>query len=125
MEFDNGGSKKRKICLDDQEDQEDEAKMEIFFALVRSMRETRDRWINFKTGDTCKEENNKDIIIPVWKPTFQVEDFMEDQEAIKCPNPDQLPSSVDLLAGAPSQRNNLDYKQEDSAKKGIDLSLSL
>lgn len=36
-------SKKRKLCHGDEEEDSDEEKMEKFFALVKSIREARDR----------------------------------------------------------------------------------
>ncbi|TKY52428.1 hypothetical protein E2542_SST23950 [Spatholobus suberectus] len=110
-------SKKRKICRE--EDEDDEAKMETFFALVRNIRETRDRWIGLRSGDgdhkrgkvmRGKEENRAGV----WKPAFQVEDFADEQA--RRPNSD--PSSA-LLAGASQSA------KEEDAEKGIDLKLSL
>ncbi|KAL9318807.1 hypothetical protein ACSQ67_015324 [Phaseolus vulgaris] len=47
MEMSAGSSKKRKvICQED-----DEAQMETFFALVRNIRETRERWMGLKSGE--------------------------------------------------------------------------
>ncbi|AES61599.1 hypothetical protein MTR_1g086430 [Medicago truncatula] len=71
------GSKKRKICneeLDEEKQKEEEEKIETFFALVRNMRETRDRWRN-KMSENIKEENR---VVGVWKPTFKLEDFAEE-----------------------------------------------
>ncbi|KAK7344352.1 hypothetical protein VNO77_13866 [Canavalia gladiata] len=105
-------SKKRKIYHE--EDDEDEAKMETFFALVRSIRETRDRWMGFSSGDrnnkTSKEQNR----VTVWKPTFQLEDFAEEQGQ----------HGNQLLAGA-SQSKKCCKEEEDAENKGIDLKLSL
>lgn len=120
-------SKKRKIC---REEEEEEAKVEAFFALVRSMRETRDRWINLrssggdggmnKTITGGKEENRNGV--GVWKPTFQPEDFAEE-------NGDPKTTRLALLEGTTashhqSNNNNCIAKEED-AEKGIDLRLSL
>ncbi|XP_061373642.1 NRR repressor homolog 3-like [Gastrolobium bilobum] len=121
---DSNSSKKRKIHREKDEEeqeqeqeQEDEAKMETFFALVKSIRESRDRWISFRSGDHSKNKMSKNIVnkeenrVEVWKPTFQLEDFAQED------------LSVTLLAGSSSQSNNC-HKEED-AEKGIDLKLSL
>ncbi|RHN80994.1 putative NPR1/NH1-interacting protein [Medicago truncatula] len=100
------GSKKRKICneeLDEEKQKEEEEKIETFFALVRNMRETRDRWRN-KMSENIKEENR---VVGVWKPTFKLEDFAEE--------------------GA-SKSNNINCAniiKEDDTEKGINLKLSL
>ncbi|RDX73333.1 hypothetical protein CR513_47071, partial [Mucuna pruriens] len=102
-------SKKRKMCRE--EDEDEEAKMETFFALVRNIRDTRDRWVNLRSGDsqnkrgkiiTGKEENG----IGVWKPTFELEDFADEQARYLNKDP-----SLALLAGA-SQTKNSDKEEE-------------
>ncbi|CAK8572679.1 unnamed protein product [Lathyrus sativus] len=115
-----GSSKKRKIicCEEDEEkEKEDEAKMETFFALVRSMRETRDRWKN-KMNEDLKEKNR---IVGVWKPTFQLEDFAEEgaDQSDRCRNRDPR---VEIIDGVSTKSNN---DKEDDAENGIDLKLSL
>lgn len=132
----NSSSKKRKICrkeddeVEDQEREDDEAKMETFFALVRKIRETRDPWINSRSGDdsknkrVCKNTADKyeeNRVATVWKPTFQLEDFAE-EKAQQCQNRPHHHPTLPLLAGA-SQSNN--SAKEDDAEKGIDLRLSL
>lgn len=100
-------SKKRKICneeLDEEKQKEEEEKIETFFALVRSMRETRERWKN-KMSENIKEENK---VVGVWKPTFKLEDFAEE--------------------GGASKNNNINCAnilEEDDTEKGINLKLSL
>jgi len=115
MEMSGSSSKKRKlICSED----DDEAQMETFFALVRNIREARDRWMGLKSGDRrskrgeimSKEENSR---VGVWKPTFQVEDFAYEEA-------EQRKSGSEPSA---SQRENCEKKE--GAEKGIDLSLSL
>lgn len=114
-----GSSKKRKIicCEEDEEKQkEDEAKMETFFDLVRSMRETRERWKN-KMNEDRKEKNR---VVAVWKPTFQLEDFADAaDQSDRCRNRDPR---VEILEGVSTESNN---NKEDDAEKGIDLKLSL
>ncbi|XP_058742717.1 NRR repressor homolog 3-like [Vicia villosa] len=114
-----GSSKKRKIICseeDEEKQREEEAKMETFFALVRSMRETRERWKN-KVSEDVKEKNR----VAVWKPTFQLEDFAEEGAADhsdRCRNKDPR---VGILEGLSTKSDN----KEDDAEKGIDLKLSL
>lgn len=113
-------SKKRKIYgeEEDEEKQEEEAKMETFFALVRSMRETRERWINSRSGNdtdgkntiTARKEENR---VDVWKPTFELEDFAEEDA-------DQHQN----LKPPTAESNNC--AEKDDAEKGtIDLKLTL
>ncbi|KAK7269574.1 hypothetical protein RIF29_22306 [Crotalaria pallida] len=133
----NSRSKKRKISSGKEHDEEvvedqeleDEAKMKIFFSLVRNIRESRDRWINFRSGHednnknkgVCRnniiagkeeEEEEKTVAAEVvWKPTFQLEDFAEEKA---------LPF---VASGSYNNNNNRD--KEEDAEKGIDLRLSL
>lgn len=92
--------------------------METFFALVRNIRDTRDRWMGLRSTDskskskkgkiiTAKEENS----VAVWNPTFQLEDFADEQTRCRTSDP------------SASQSKNFD--KEKAAEKGIDLSLSL
>jgi hypothetical protein len=121
------GTKKRKLtCIEEEDDEqkqeEEEAKIETFFALVRSMRETRDRWNKNKMSENVKEENR---VVSVWKPMFQLEDFMEDQDADdQCRNRKQNRNPT-LDGGSTSNDINCANNKEDDAEKGIDLKLSL
>ncbi|KAK7392203.1 hypothetical protein VNO78_20633 [Psophocarpus tetragonolobus] len=114
-------NKKRKLACRE-EDEEDEAKMETFFALVRNIRDTRDRWMGLMSCDansnrgknkiiTAKEDNHNTV--GVWKPTFQLEDFADDQAS--------QPSFA--LSAAASQTKNT--RKEEVSERGIDLKLSL
>ncbi|WJX19777.1 hypothetical protein P8452_09419 [Trifolium repens] len=114
------GSKKRKLtCI---EEDEEEAKIETFFALVRSMRETRDRWNKNKMSENVKEENR---VVSVWKPMFQLEDFMEDQDADDQCRKRKQNRNPTLDGGSTSNDINCANNKEDDAEKGIDLKLSL
>ncbi|XP_045807761.1 uncharacterized protein LOC123902145 [Trifolium pratense] len=118
------GSKKRKLsCIEEDEEkqEEEEAKIETFFALVRSMRETRDRWKNKMSSENVKEENR---VVSVWKPMFQLEDFMEDQDADQCRNRKQN-RNLTLDGASTSNDINCANNKEDDGEKGIDLKLSL
>ncbi|KAJ9187920.1 hypothetical protein P3X46_003331 [Hevea brasiliensis] len=114
---------KRKLSIHDDQDDEDneEVKIEKFFALIRSIREARDRLIN--GSDYLKQETDsnkkkrkleeENVQVAVWKPCFQPEDFMEESEAR---NP--RAAMVDT-----SKRNEVPEKEE--AKEELDLRLSL
>lgn len=80
--------------------------METFFALVRNIRETRDRWMGLKSGDRRSKRKEENNMVGIWKPTFQVEDFADEEARQR-----------------KSQRENCEKKE--AAEKGIDLSLSL
>lgn len=115
-----GSSKKRKIICseEDQEKQrEEEAKMDTFFSLVRSMRETRERWKNIVSEDV-KEKNR---VVAVWKPTFQLEDFAEEGAVNHSDQYRNNDPRVGILEGLSTKSGN----KEDDAEKGIDLKLSL
>lgn len=102
--------KKRKIC---HEEDEEEAKIEKFCALVKSIRESRERLLKFGERENIvgiKEEKR----VGVWKPEFEVEDFTEELERQKYP-PLNLPSHK---KGAAQESNK-------EAEKGVDLNLSL
>ncbi|CAJ1969637.1 unnamed protein product [Sphenostylis stenocarpa] len=107
MEMCASSSKKRKLISRE----EDEAKMETFFAVVRNIRETRDRWKGLKSGDrkskrgeiiTWKEETRAGV----WKPTFQLEDFAEEAR--------RRNSVSDPRA---SQRENCERKEAEEKEK--------
>ncbi|KAL2326721.1 hypothetical protein Fmac_025779 [Flemingia macrophylla] len=102
--------KKRKIC---QEESDEEAKMETFFALVRNIRDTRDRCSGLRSGDGKRKKGEVIAEVGVWKPKFELEDFA-DEEARR--GNSKNPSAT-------SQTKNC-CKEKD-AEKGIDLSLSL
>lgn len=92
-----GASKKRKYCLDHDDDgeEDDEQKMEKFFALIRNIREALDQRVKSngpddviegsieinnkrsKKNKVIEEEKKIKIVTEVWKPSFEPEDFME------------------------------------------------
>ncbi|KAJ0052185.1 hypothetical protein Pint_00807 [Pistacia integerrima] len=124
-------SKKRKLCRDDElEEDNDEEKMEKFFALVKSIREARDR-LKATTSCPTKELENKRMLkrkpeekkpVEVWKPTFQREDFLDEihdhhQQHFIITNPP--PSQV----GSSQTKQETDQKEE--KQEAIDLRLSL
>ncbi|WVY96220.1 hypothetical protein V8G54_028371 [Vigna mungo] len=66
-----GGRKKRKMAW---EEESEEEQMEKFFALIKSTKDALDQLSKQK-----KEEKANDV----WKPSFEAEDFMHDQELVK------------------------------------------
>ncbi|KAK7278143.1 hypothetical protein RJT34_23168 [Clitoria ternatea] len=110
--MDISASKKRKLCHEEDEE-EDEAKMEKFFALVRSIRENRDRWIGRKNKRSGNKKEEINRAVAVWRPTFQIEDFVGDEEA-KRRNSDPSGSKSKSCGG-----------EQEEPEKGIDLRLSL
>lgn len=118
-----GNSKKRKIwCGEDEEEEDDEIKMEKFFALVRSIRESREGLRRF--GETENGSSKVKNRVGVWTPQFQIEDFMEvdphHQNRSQKYNPPLNFSPADLPRGS---QKAADEKKE--AERGMNLSLSL
>ncbi|XP_047155115.1 protein NIM1-INTERACTING 3 [Vigna umbellata] len=56
------------------EEESEEEQMEKFFALIKSTKEARDQLSKQKEEEKAKG---------VWKPSFEPEDFMDDQELVK------------------------------------------
>ncbi|KAG2697767.1 hypothetical protein I3760_07G120800 [Carya illinoinensis] len=123
MELD--ASKKRKI-YHDHEDEDEEQKIEKFFALIENIREARDRLVlNGSNAFISGTEKKKNQIIKVkaadhkqvavWKPSFQREDFMERAPLFNCP------PHVTFLGSA--QRK--EEAQKEITEEGLDLTLSL
>lgn len=122
-----GASKKRKLCHEDDDQDNEEEKMEKFFALVKSIREARDRLMNGSdhapkaTDDHMtmkrKLEEDRRQQVAVWKPTFQHEDFMEDKAQFK------NPAAITLVDSSKRKEEVTDQKEEN--KEVLDLTLSL
>ncbi|TXG63244.1 hypothetical protein EZV62_010238 [Acer yangbiense] len=140
--MESAANKKRKLCShdDDHHEEEDnvndeeedlEQKMEEFFALVRSIREARDRLMN-NNGSSYHEnkhqqimkrklleEKDKQVIREAWKPTFQREDFLPDHHhQLKNPHVSTLPTSS-------RDKQGTDQKADQDIKENLDLTLSL
>jgi len=123
-----GASKKRKLFHDDLDHEEnEEEKIEEFFALIKGIREARDRLMNVSDPALKLEidtKNNKRKLeeetkkFTVWKPSFQREDFMEETEMIRT-----LPAAVASALVDSSQRKEVTEKDEH--KESLDLNLSL
>ncbi|GMI75995.1 hypothetical protein HRI_001268800 [Hibiscus trionum] len=76
MESGSFESKKRKICHE-HDDEDDEEKMEKFYAIINTIREARDRFIINNNKKPKVEEEGKHVA--VWKPSFQPQDFMQNK----------------------------------------------
>ncbi|KAI4301551.1 hypothetical protein L6164_034819 [Bauhinia variegata] len=100
--------KKRKMDGQEVKEEEEEAQMEQFYALIKSIRETRDQLIIKK-----KSNNNKKIA--AWKPTFELQDFVQ-EEAQR-----QDTTSTRVTMALPAAAAD----EKDQTGKGIDLTLSL
>ncbi|PON88741.1 NIM1-interacting protein [Trema orientale] len=155
------GNKKRKLShveehlhrIDDDDDHDEDQKIEKFYALIRSMREARDRLImNCSDNQTLqmkqrkklaqREENQRPLTngsCAAWKPRFEREDFINNNEAhidddvgevptFKVPN--SLPSetssssSYKIISSATTVPDQ-NQVQNISAKEPLDLTLSL
>ncbi|KAK7278042.1 hypothetical protein RJT34_23064 [Clitoria ternatea] len=112
-----GDRRKRKM---EEEEENEERQMEKFFALVNSTKDVRDR---------LSKEKEEEKLKGVWKPTFQPEDFINDQDLalprIHVLNP---PSGNDAAANKESPAGTAHHENE-TKKKGndddLDLTLSL
>ncbi|KAJ6723295.1 PROTEIN NEGATIVE REGULATOR OF RESISTANCE [Salix koriyanagi] len=123
-----GASKKRKLFHDDLDEENEEEKIEKFFALINGIREARDRLMSApdlalklemdtSNGNKRKLEEEKKQFT-VWKPSFQREDFMEETEMIRNPPAAAASAMVDS-----SQRKEVTEK--DDRRESLDLNLSL
>ncbi|MBA0686074.1 hypothetical protein Goari_013695 [Gossypium aridum] len=136
MESRSSASKKRKISRDDDEEEEEE-NMEKFYALIKSIREARDRLIinnpssaeNVNKGgaaDDQRETKKRKLLeeekqVVAWNPSFQREDFMEEADKLKKlpPNPTSIGST------SQSKQGGDDNDQKEEVKDELNLNLSL
>ncbi|KAG5525500.1 hypothetical protein RHGRI_031972 [Rhododendron griersonianum] len=104
----------------EKEEEDEEEKMEKFFALLRDTREMRDRMM----GGVNKSHEGKGKRGEGEKPSFQPEDFMEGANHDRQSKGTTLPN---LLPG--SSKGEDEAKQEDkregSGSDGLNLKLSL
>ena len=104
--------------MENEEDEEEE--MDKFFALVRSVKDVRERLNKSQEGEKKKGEGEKPV--GVWNPSFQLEDFMEGGDKSK-----GTPQAS--LAG-PSKREDETREEDPNGGGGgggdrLDLNLSL
>ncbi|CAA2997844.1 NIM1-INTERACTING 1-like [Olea europaea subsp. europaea] len=120
-----GERKKRKM----ENMENDDEKMESFFALIKSTRDIRQSMMKGRD-----QSNKKDSVKPIddkpppspvvaWNPSFQPEDFMDDPQKMPLNHTAQLP------AGSSSKREKEEEpRDEDQGREmgmGLDLNLSL
>ncbi|PON88743.1 NIM1-interacting protein [Trema orientale] len=139
-------SKKRKRSCQDYDDEEDEeGKIDKFYALIKSIREARNRLINMKGSSDHDHVFSKELItthpkelhkpaVQVWKPSFEREDFTEDTHADDHDH-DQLIVKTPLLTvmmpppppppPPPSAPTLEAAQQREETGEGIDLDLTL
>ncbi|KAK4273308.1 hypothetical protein QN277_021735 [Acacia crassicarpa] len=103
-----GSIRKRKLPHHRQDEDEEEAKIQKFSALIQNIRESRDRWMKMN-----KNANNIENRGGVWIPTFELQDFAQDQVLTQNP---AVTFPVPFPKGA---------TQEDHKMEGLDLKLSL
>lgn len=128
-------TKKRKIFDDhleeeEEEDDDEDEKIETFFALIRRMREARDRLSTTnpgvaKGGSTMVKRSSMPggstrTPISGWKPTFQLEDFVPDARRIGADDPQGA-----LTNDSSTQRKVGSEKEHQETKVSLDLTLSL
>jgi hypothetical protein len=103
-----------------EDEQEEEAKMEKFFALIKSFREARNYRRKELMNDLEKKKNNNKKMKRVdgeqssWVPKFEWEDFTKEVEFIKPP----------LIFPAPCNEEK-DKKDQREDESGLDLKLTL
>jgi hypothetical protein len=111
------GGKKRKICIEDEQEDDDEQKIEQFFAIIRNIREARER---LKNDSDAKKKKQKVVVeegimkqIQVWKPTFERGDFVEEEAQFKS------------IVGSSQEGDDQGSKKDHEDKEELDLKLSL
>ncbi|KAJ6729327.1 PROTEIN NIM1-INTERACTING 3-LIKE [Salix viminalis] len=125
-----GAGKKRKLFNDDLDEEDEEEKIERFFALIKGIREARDRLMNVpdpalkpemdgKNQKRKLEEEKKQVT--AWKPLFQREDFMEETEKLK----ELIPAAAVSSSLVDSSDQRKEAVKNDDNKASLDLNLSL
>ncbi|GLT43212.1 hypothetical protein SLA2020_171790 [Shorea laevis] len=110
--------KGRKRKMESEEGEEDEEEqMQKFYALIRSTMDMRDRLRNIPDGSKEREEERK---AAAWNPTFQPEDFMEDDKS-----KDPIPTPTQAGPSSKTEQQQEDETKEKGESRGIDLNLSL
>ncbi|KAF5462354.1 hypothetical protein F2P56_018371 [Juglans regia] len=135
-------SKKRKICHDvgDHQEEDDEQKMEKFYALIKNLCEAREslmmngsKALNGIAGNKMLrkqkkiEEDKKKFA--AWKPSFQPEDFMEDQTALHNKVVVVVPPAhvaMSSFVGSAQREELADHQKENTDhEEGLELDLRL
>ncbi|KAK7379161.1 hypothetical protein VNO80_04614 [Phaseolus coccineus] len=98
------GEKKRKI---ENEEENEELKMERFFALIKRTKDVRDRLYKVNKDDNKKMDEVRERSI--WNPKFEVEDFIDCGDMPKSSQV-SVPHHHDLAA--PSRKDLIDQKED-------------
>lgn len=119
-----GERKKRKMAIEDYKEEEDEEKkIEKFFALIRSTREVRDRLRRGLNEEKEKEEKKvQKKATAIWYPTFQPEDFMEDSKSRSL---GATPAGPSKSEGKGKEEKVKEPEEADEGGKDLDLDLNL
>ena len=143
MEMSGRCNKKRKICH--QEDEEDdEAKMEKFFAIISSIREARDHFMGAGAANGVAEQGRSNASkkskpddagpdlshhqeerkrpVEVWKPSFVREDFMGEADKLRMMTI-KNPPAASMAASGTIQGG--DDRKKGVGEEDLDLKLSL
>lgn len=108
------GEERRKRKIENEEENE-EQKMEKFFALIKRTKDVRDRFYKEKLTDTKKIDGEKAAAggtSTIWNPKFQPEDFIDSGEMAKKNNIINIVSGHDHAA-APSEKELIIEKKQD------------
>ncbi|OIV91082.1 hypothetical protein TanjilG_17042 [Lupinus angustifolius] len=107
--------RKRKI---ENEEESEEKQMEMFFALVKSTKDVRDRLSKRKEEEKAKG---------VWNPTFIAEDFIDDQELarINISHPPGGSSEKEKEMEKELPEAEAENENKEKASDNLDLTLSL
>lgn len=125
MEQSNLHSKKRKIFHAEDDDDDDEEKIEKFFALIKTMREARDRLLTERgvtMGGSKRfkiEATRKPMPVSGWKPAFKLEDFTHDTQRISAHDSPTNDSDTRRRVGSEPESDHREMKVS------LDLTLSL
>lgn len=106
------GEERRKRKIENEEENE-EQKMEKFFALIKRTKDVRDRFYKEKLTDTKKIDGERAAAgSTIWNPKFQPEDFIDSGEMAKKNNIINIVSGHDHAA-APSEKELIIEKKQD------------
>ncbi|CAK9155333.1 unnamed protein product, partial [Ilex paraguariensis] len=99
------------------EEENEEAKMEKFFALIRSIREVQERMTRgLGKSKEAEKKATKEKAVQVWTPSFRPEDFMEEA-------PSRGPQTD--ISGSSDTQNKIKEDDKEDGGDGLDLKLSL
>ncbi|XVF32950.1 hypothetical protein REPUB_Repub17cG0127000 [Reevesia pubescens] len=109
-----GKTKESIPAVDDNDEEAEEEKINTFFSLVRNIREAHSKML-IGSKDTKEKEKGKDKDIKsTWTPSFEWEDFA-----------DQDPHLANNIVTFPSSSKNEEQKTKTEEHQELDLNLSL